>query len=310
MSYIKLSQYKSSRTKENYTNNTLSDSIASIASPLVDTKQEDKNQTNGDIASGNEPTNLSTDSTFCSLVSKIKSYYGKTNENLIDSNSNYYKDLENIKDKTIRAISDFMSTSEYKQLKNNNITPLIMSDMDDTIWCSFPENVKAGFCYSPEDFNKFTSEGLFPPIFPALEILEFCKLNGIVPVFVTGRAATAEQADITSIQLNYFNMKAGSDYWGGQNGWGGGNGSDVSGDGGVRSIRGVFMHEGKDTRSGKGTTATKFKTTTRKWIETNGLPGIGKVKFIAGMGDQWSDSKGGYGGNIHIKLPNPMYFLP
>lgn len=70
------------------------------------------------------------------------------------------------------------------------------------------------------------------------------------------------------------------------------------------------MHKGKDTHSGEGVTATVFQeTNTRRYIEHNGLPGLGKVKFIASMGDQWSDSNGGNSG-FQIKLPNPMYFLP
>ena len=258
-----------------------------------------------------EPTNLAKDPTFCNMVTAIKKYYGNTDKNIVDPSSDYYTDTNDVISKATDNINNFINSDDYKQMKQDNITPLIMSDMDDTIWSSYGENIAAGFCYNPEYFDKFSSQKLFAPIFPALQLLKHCAINGIVPVFVTGRAANQSQADITSIQLQGFALKAGSDFWGGEIGWANKNGTDVIGpDGsGIKSIRGIFMHDGKDTRTGAGSTATQYKTDTRTYIEQNGLPGIGNVKFIASIGDQWSDSNGGHSG-IQIKIPNPMYFIP
>ena len=275
-----------------------------------------KGPTNSDsseitISHSSEPTNLQQDQTFCKLVNNVKLYYGNTNQYMVDTESKYYKDVTMVVQNAKKYITKFVQSQKYRQMKLDGITPLIMSDMDDTIWCGFAQSKEAGFCYNPEIFNTFSREQYFSPIFPALDLLNYCAQYGIVPVFITGRAANQQQADMTSVQLQGFRMRPGVDFWGGLDVWRSKRGQDIVGppNSSFQSIRGIFMHKGKDTHSGEGVTATVFKSNTRRYIEHNGLPGLGKVKFIASMGDQWSDSNGGNSG-FQIKLPNPIYFLP
>lgn len=256
-----------------------------------------------DIISVQEPVNLYTSSSICKMFKDISDYYGKTDDYLIDTESQYYKDIQTVINKAKDKILETLKSN-----KIDDCTPLIMSDLDDTVWCTYNELKNSDFCYDFHIFNIYASKKKLPAIFPSLELLHFCVLNGIIPVFVTGRVATESQKNITLSQLQDLALLPGRDYWGGQFGWDNISASDVTGpmNSGIKSIDGIFMHD----VTKPVLQATEFKSNTRKFIEENGLPGIGKVKFIASMGDQWSDSNGGYNGGIQIKLPNPMYFLP
>jgi hypothetical protein len=250
----------------------------------------------------NEPTNLNTIVDTCKLVSNVNKYYGTSNKSLIDPDSQYYKDvMDVINDAKIR-ITNIVKDNKFE------CTPLIMSDMDDTIWSCYAEAKSAGFCYTPSIFNTFAEKKELPAIFPTLDLLHYCIMIGVVPVFVSGRPANYTQANITSSQLQGISLVPGRDFWGGPFGWNNKSGSDVEGPNGsgVKSMNGVFMHN----TDNPSLPASQFKANCRQLMEQNGLPGLGKVKFIAAMGDQWSDSANGYNGGLRIKLPNPLYFLP
>ncbi len=257
-----------------------------------------------------EPRNLQADPNWCKMVTNIKSYYGNTTGTQVDPSSAYYKDLVSVSTSAKSYIQTLASNGTLNHLRSQGVTPLISSDMDDTIWNTFAESLSEGFCFNSESFDEYSFDRKFAPVTPALDVLHFARNLGVVPVFITGRAAIQEQNFLTQRQLTGpgFNLRGGVDYWGGPAGWAGKKGHDLGNGKIVQSINGVFFHLGKNTRTGKGTTASEYKNVTRKLIEDHGLPGIGKVKFICSQGDQWSDS--GVAGGKRIKYPNATYFLP
>ena len=250
----------------------------------------------------NEPENVNDiDMKFCSVLKNIRTYYNETSSYLVDGNSSYYQDLVSTVNKAKNYIDSFLYSQDYLYMRMNNITPAIMSDMDDTIWCTYAEWIHKGYCYNPEKFLHEAIRQKMPPITPVLDLLSYCAINGIMPIFVTGRSATYSQADATIIQLNGLNFYPGRNFFGGMFGWNNRNSQDIKTEK-VQSFRGVFFNPTTDP-------AHIHKPRTRKYIEDNGLPYIGRVKFIASMGDQDSDSSGVSSG-MRIKLPNPLYTLP
>ncbi len=254
-----------------------------------------------------EPKNLQADPNWCKMVTDIKTYYKNTTKESVDPTSLYFADCSSIAQETKAKLNRL----SLRQMRENGVIPLISSDMDDTIWNTFAESVEEGFCFDPEDFDKFSFERKMPPVPPAISVLSFAVSLGIVPVFITGRAATREESSLTQRQLAgpHFNLRGGIDYWGGPLGWQGNHGQDIGDGQAVQSLDGVFFHSGRNTRTSGGLSSSEYKIKTREFIERNGLPGVGRhVKFVAAQGDQWSDS-GPFGG-FRVKLPNPMYFLP
>lgn len=160
--------------------------------------------------SANEPMNLSTSSSICKIFKDISSYYGKTDNYMIDTESQYYKDVQTVTDEAKNKIIDRLNSNKLE-----NCTSLIMSDLDDTIWNTFYELKNSNFCFDTNIFNIYAEKKKLPAIFPALELLRFCALNGIIPVFVTGRIATELQNNITLTQLQDISLIAGRDFWGG-----------------------------------------------------------------------------------------------
>lgn len=232
----------------------------------------------------------------------LTTYYGKPNPDKIDEQSDYYKDVEAIMNEATVMIKKM--DGALACLKKNGVKPAVMFDQDDTIWSTWYEtnNTPTPFKYDYDTFNKIASQKKMPPIKPVVDFIKFLVQQDITPIFVTGRKASQNMADITLTQLKGLGLQAGVDYWAGSPGKTYGNGKEV------KSINGIFMHDKGDTRTGVGSTASLYKQTARCFIESNGLDGQ-KFKFIASCGDQWSDSNGECAG-LRIKLPNPMYYLP
>ena len=82
-----------------------------------------------------EPENLSTANGFCKLFQTLSDYYGKTDSYIVDPQSKYYSDVSNV----INQSKDIV-LKKAKDLKEQGFTPLIMSDLDDTLWCTFNES--------------------------------------------------------------------------------------------------------------------------------------------------------------------------
>lgn len=243
----------------------------------------------------------------CVLKTKLSSYYGNTNFNYIDTESNYYKDVE----KTIEIAKDKLKNHPLLQshdVAKGLIRPAIMFDLDDTIWSTYPQSMNVQYCYDYDDFNQKGHSRDMPPIWPVIHFLRWCAKYGILAICVTGRAANKNQADMTSSQIAHLGLVPGRDYFAGLVG-------DVPlqkyNGIPIQSIRGVFMNAGKDTRNTEAhVSATDYKIATRCWIQKHGLPGYNQqIRFIASIGDQFSDSNGSCSG-LKIKLPNPQYFLP
>ena len=181
------------------------------------------------------------------------------------------------------------------------ILPAVMFDLDDTIWNSYQQSSQANFAYDAGSFTKMAGTNQMPTITPVVALLRSLKFQGIVPIFVTGRSATATQVANTQLQLNNIPLFPNWDFWVPP--------QDVSNGKEVQSKSGVFMHN----KIHKNSYASVYKANTRCWIENNSGPGtvIGgnQIKFIMSIGDQWSDSNGDCAG-IRVKLPNPLYYVP
>jgi hypothetical protein len=249
-----------------------------------------------------EPENLSTANGFCKLFQTLSDYYGKTDSYIVDPQSKYYSDVSNV----INQSKDIV-LKKAKDLKKQGFTPLIMSDLDDTLWCTYNESKNSNYCYDANKFSTYAEQKKLPTIFPVFNFLRTCALNDIIPIFVTGRSANDTQNNMTLSQLQNISFIPGKDFFGGIFGWRNIQSADVVGNpnSGIKSINGIFMHDFENPIKN----ATDYKSGTRKFIEENGLLGFDKVKFVASIGDQWSDSNGGYT-EIQIKVPNPLYFLP
>lgn len=249
-----------------------------------------------------EPENLSSSISFCKLFQNLSDYYGKTDSYIVDPDSKYYADILNVVNQAKDVVLE-----KAKSLKDQGFTPLIMSDLDDTLWSTYNVAKNSNFCFDPNIFNAYAERKEFPTIFPVLNFLRLCALNDIIPIFVTGKPANDTQNNITLSQLQNISLNPGKDFFGGIFGWKNILSADVVGEpnSGIKSINGLFMHDNENPYKN----ATDFKSATRKFIEEHGLMGFEKVKFVASIGDQWSDSNGGFT-EIQIKLPNPLYFLP
>lgn len=261
---------------------------------------------------------------------KIRAYYGKTDIYKVDENSQYYKDVSKI----MKNALDMLEKNKacICSMLSQGIQPLASFDLDDTVWNTY------GAMQLKFDQKKFDDAALaskFPPIQPVVDFIKKIREMGILPVFITGRASTPAVVNETLKEMDAFSkltgLVRGYHYW---------YGDDVSGDNSnhpayapgrdnsevVRSNGGIFMHDPADVEkavgkgaprpanqpdsgaSGKSLAASLYKSTTRCWIQRNGLSGM-KVHFVISVGDQWSDSNGRCSG-VKVKLPNPMYYLP
>lgn len=244
------------------------------------------------------------------IVGKIQKYYGNTNVDTIDVKSSYYKDVEKIMHETTKHVNNMISNGYIGNLHKDNIQPSVMFDLDDTIWCTMGmrKNFDPPFKFDAQKFNDGAKKNQMVPIDAVVTFINFLNLNGIMAIFVTGRASDTN--DITKTQVE--KIFSGDQYW---------NGTDINSEYTIRindpvkldyktkiiSRDGVFFHDKDEGDTNQGA-ATLYKITARKYIEDKGLDNQ-KIKFIMSVGDQWSDSNGDSSG-IKIKLPNPMYYIP
>lgn len=157
-----------------------------------------------------------------------------------------------------------------KRLKEGVKKPAVVLDVDDTMLSSFNYEKANDYGYDSKVWHVWEREFKFPVMPAALAFTKWAKANGVALFYVTGRP-TAEYA------VSLAEIKAA--------------GLPVP-------VKLVLRPPGPKTKS-----VIPFKSGARHEIENEGYT------ILAAIGDQWSDSLGGFT-EREYKLPNPMYYLP
>jgi acid phosphatase len=146
----------------------------------------------------------------------------------------------------------------------------VVFDIDETTLSNYPNMKIMDFGGTPDATREAIDEAKDPPIKASLELYNFAKTNGVTVFFVTGRREFQRKAAIKNLK------EAGYTDW-----------------------EALFMKP----NDYKEYSVIPYKSATRKKITEMGYD------IVFTIGDQWSDSQGGYA-DKSFKLPNPFYFLP
>lgn len=157
-----------------------------------------------------------------------------------------------------------------QRLKEGVKKPAVMLDMDDTMLSSFNYEKANDFGYDSKSWHAYEREFKFPVIPAALAFTKWAQSQGVALFYVTGRP-TAEY-DVSLAEIKAAGLPV--------------------------PTKLVLRPP-----SAKGKSVIPFKSGARHDIENEGYT------ILAAIGDQWSDSLGGFT-EREYKLPNPMYYLP
>lgn len=156
------------------------------------------------------------------------------------------------------------------RLKQGVKKPAVVFDVDDTLLSSFGYEKSQDFGYDVKSWDVYEQGFKFPPMAPSLQLVKWLVSQNVAVFYVTGRRIP--EVPVTAAELKAAGYPAGTGLY----------------------LRPVNDH----TKS-----VIPFKSGARQKIAAQGYT------ILAAIGDQWSDSRGGFT-EREYKLPNPMYYLP
>lgn len=156
------------------------------------------------------------------------------------------------------------------RLKQGVKKPAVMLDVDDTLLSSFGYEQTKDYGYDVKSWDIYEQGFKFPPIAASLQLVKWLVSQNVAVFYVTGRRIP--EIPVTAAELKAAGYPAGT---------------------------GLYLRPVNDHAK----SVIPFKAGARQKIEEQGYT------ILAAIGDQWSDSRGGFT-EREYKLPNPMYFLP
>ena len=141
-------------------------------------------------------------------------------------------------------------------------------DIDETALSNLSYELKYSFGYDAKTWDEWMLEAAAPAIVPVKRFYDSLVARGVHIIFITGRKANLYDATMLNLRKE-----------------------------GYTKIDTLICKSPEFA----GKTATHYKSQKRKELSE-------KYKIIGSIGDQWSDSEGGWT-ILKIKLPNYMYFI-
>jgi acid phosphatase len=146
--------------------------------------------------------------------------------------------------------------------------PAFVFDIDETALSNLPYELKYSFGYDPKTWDEWILEAAAPALAPVKRFYDSLVARGIHILLITGRKANLYDATISNLKKEGY----------------------VKFD--------TLICKGSEFSSKK---AVEYKSQKRMELSQ-------KYNIIGSIGDQWSDSEGGWT-ILKIKLPNYMYFI-
>lgn len=156
------------------------------------------------------------------------------------------------------------------RLKEGVKKPAVVLDVDDTMLSSFNYEKANDYGYDSKIWHEWEKAFKFPVMPAALAFTKWAQSQGIALFYVTGRPIAEYDVSLAEIKAAGLPVP----------------------------VKLVLRPPGPKTKS-----VIPFKSGARHAIENEGYT------ILAAIGDQWSDSRGGFT-EREYKLPNPMYYLP
>lgn len=157
-----------------------------------------------------------------------------------------------------------------QRLKEGVKKPAVVLDVDDTMLSSYKYDVTHDYGYDSKTWHIWEREFKFPAMPAALAFTKWAQSQGVALFYVTGRPTAEYDVSLAELKAAGF----------------------------PTATKLVLRPP-----SAKGKSVIPFKSGARHEIENEGYT------ILAAIGDQWSDSLGGFT-EREYKLPNPMYYLP
>jgi acid phosphatase len=146
--------------------------------------------------------------------------------------------------------------------------PAFVFDIDETALSNLPYELKYSFGYDPKTWDEWILEAAAPALAPVKRFYDSLVARGIHILLITGRKANLYDATISNLKKEGY----------------------VKFD--------TLICKGSEF---SGKKAVEYKSQKRMELSQ-------KYNIIGSIGDQWSDSEGGWT-ILKIKLPNYMYFI-
>jgi hypothetical protein len=159
--------------------------------------------------------------------------------------------------------------------------PAIVLDIDDTSEITYGVKADNDFGYDPVKQQAAVDNGTFEVIEPVLELARWADERGVKVYFISGRLDTDAEKSVRNLLKHGYP---------------------------VQSER-VFLRPSTTVPKylrpcGFTCPVSEFKALVRAHVQN----ALGDT-IVVNIGDQFSDLRGGHA-DKHVKLPNPMYYLP
>ncbi len=148
--------------------------------------------------------------------------------------------------------------------------PAVVLDVDDTMLSSYNYDNDHDYGYNSKTWHEYERDFKFPAMPAALAFTKWAQSQGVALFYVTGRPTAEYDVSLAELKAAGFPVP----------------------------VKLVLR-----PASAKGKSVIPFKSGARHDIASEGYT------ILAAIGDQWSDSLGGFT-EREYKLPNPMYYLP
>jgi predicted secreted acid phosphatase len=165
-----------------------------------------------------------------------------------------------------------------QRLREGVRNPGIVLDIDDTSEITFGWNADNDFGFDRAKQDQAIKDGVFPAITPTLEFANWAADNGVKVYFVTGRKPYQADDTLKNLANEGYPAPAGAYF---------------------KPTTDAPVYLPCKLKC----TMAEFKAYTRAHIESRG------VKIVVNVGDQDSDLQYGHA-DLHVKLPNPTYYVP
>lgn len=146
--------------------------------------------------------------------------------------------------------------------------PAFVFDIDETALSNMNYELKYSFGFDPKSWDEWIQSASAPAIPPIKRFYDSLVSNGIHIIFITGRTSSQYEATVKNLTKEGF------------------------------SKYDTLICKAPEFN---GKRAVEYKTTKRMELSK-------KYQIIGSIGDQWSDSEGGWT-ILKIKIPNYMYFI-
>lgn len=215
---------------------------------------------------------LSTTVTFAYPI--ISDSSGLTNLSTLKDKIIQYKN-SGCYEKQLEAVSNEAISYLTKRIKENEQLKhpkklAVAFDIDETTLSNYPYMKSEGFGGTIKQFYRNACKAKDPAIKPVLKLYQFARAHNVSTFVITGRKEKYREVSMLNLK------RVGYTHW-----------------------TGVYF----EPKNYHTPSAIPFKTQARKEIEAKGYD------IVISIGDQYSDSRGGYADRGY-KLPDPFYYIP